>query len=65
MLLTNMGLIMKKILLSIIFTSLAFGQAYHMQSVLGLKDGVRVADFEKAMMQHNKDAMQSLIRGYF
>ena len=37
-----------------IFCSLAFGQAYHMQSVLGLKDGVKVADFEKAMMQHNK-----------
>ena len=54
MLLTNMGIIMKKILLSILFTSLAFGQAYHMQSVLGLKDGVRIADFEKAMMQHNK-----------
>ena len=45
---------MKKILLMTIFCSLAFGQAYHMQSVLGLKDGVKVADFEKAMMQHNK-----------
>ena len=45
---------MKKILLSLLFTSLAFGQAYHLQSYVGLKDGVRVADFEKAMIQHNK-----------
>jgi hypothetical protein len=45
---------MKKILLILVFSTLAFGQAYHMQSVLGLKDGVRIADFEKAMMQHNK-----------
>ena len=45
---------MKKILLMTIFFSLAFGQAYHMQSVLGIKDGIKAADFEKAMIHHNK-----------
>ncbi len=54
MLLTNMGLIMKKLLLSLIFISYAFGQVLHIQSYVGVKDGVRVADFEKAMIQHNK-----------
>ena len=45
---------MKKILLMTIFFSLAFGQAYHMQTVLGIKDGIKAADFEKAMIHHNK-----------
>ncbi|GIT66019.1 MAG: hypothetical protein Ct9H300mP24_3970 [Candidatus Neomarinimicrobiota bacterium] len=38
---------MKKLLIAVIFSTLAFGQAYHMQSVLGVEEGVRVADFEK------------------
>ena len=45
---------MKKILLSFVFSSIIFGQSYHIQSVVGIKDGVRVNDFEKAMIQHNK-----------
>jgi len=45
---------MKKIILMTIFCSLAFGQAYHMQTVLGIKDGIKAADFEKAMIHHNK-----------
>ena len=45
---------MKKLLIAVIFSTLAFGQAYHMQSVLGVEEGVRVADFEKGMTHHNK-----------
>ena len=45
---------MKKILLMIIFCSFAFGQSYHMQSMLSVKDGIKRADFEKAMINHNK-----------
>ena len=43
---------MKKILLIMIFSTTAFAQ-YHMQSSLSIKDGVKVADFEKAMKYHN------------
>ena len=45
---------MKKLLIAVIFSTLAFGQAYHMQTVLGVEEGVKVADFEKAMTYHNK-----------
>ena len=45
---------MKKILMIAILCSFAFSQAYHIQSYIGIKDGVRVADYEKAMIQHNK-----------
>ena len=38
----------------IIFCSFAFGQSYHMQSMLSVKDGIKRADFEKAMINHNK-----------
>jgi hypothetical protein len=44
---------MKKMLIIMIFSSIVFGQ-YHMQSSLSIKDGVKVADFEKAMIHHNK-----------
>ena len=44
---------MKKILLIMIFSSIVFGQ-YHMQTILGVEDGVKVQDFEKAMVYHNK-----------
>ena len=45
---------MKKMLMIAILCSFAFSQAYHIQSYIGIKDGVRVADYEKAMIQHNK-----------
>jgi hypothetical protein len=44
---------MKKILLMMMFSSIVFGQ-YHMQSSLSIKEGVKAADFEKAMIHHNK-----------
>jgi hypothetical protein len=45
---------MKKIVLMVIFCSFAFGQSYHIQSMLSVKDGIKITDFEKAMMNHNK-----------
>ena len=48
------GISMKKILLVLIFSAFAFGQTYNMQIQIGVKDGVKIKDFEKAMIQHNK-----------
>ena len=45
---------MKKILLMIVFSTLSFSQTYNMQIQIGVRDGVKVADYEKAMIQHNK-----------
>ena len=45
---------MKKILLIFIFSAFAFGQTYNMQIQIGVKEGVKIKDFEKAMIQHNK-----------
>ena len=39
---------MKKILLMIVFSTLAFSQTYNMQIQIGVKDGVKVADYEKS-----------------
>ncbi len=44
---------MKKILLIMIFSTTIFAQ-YHMTTTLGVEDGVKVQDFEKAMVYHNK-----------
>ena len=45
---------MKKIVLMIVFSTLAFSQTYNMQIQIGVQDGVKVSDYEKAMIQHNK-----------
>ena len=52
---------MKKILLMIVFSTLAFSQTYNMQIQIGVKDGVKVADYEKAMIQHIRHMQQILV----